>query len=165
MIWLTSSRMDRRALPLVDRHYSRQKPGSDRFGMPCRSVALITPDADGVWLSSWPRPEFVQHEWPDAWICSLFRNESPHLSSELIRQAVAVTRHKWGAPPSGGMVTFVAPDKVRRKRDPGRCFRRAGFVPVGWTKKEGHLVLWLSAAAMPTPKPAALPVEHHPLFA
>jgi hypothetical protein len=32
------------------------------------------------------------------------------------------------------MVTFVDASKVRRKRDPGRCYRKAGFKHVGFTK-------------------------------
>lgn len=80
-----------------------------------------------------------------------FRNEVPSLSSELIRQAVAATRAKWDEPPLG-MVTFVDPEKVRRKRDPGRCFIRAGFRRVGYT--EGGL---LALQLLPEDMPAAAP--------
>jgi hypothetical protein len=46
-------------------------------------------------------------------------------------------------------VTFVDTSKVRRKRDPGRCYRRAGFIPAGFT--EGGLVaLQLMPDAMPS---------------
>jgi hypothetical protein len=48
------------------------------------------------------------------------------------------------------MVTFVDPTKVRRKRDWGRCYRKAGFVPVGRTK--GDLVaLQMTPDRMPEP--------------
>lgn len=51
------------------------------------------------------------------------------------------------------MVTFVDPAKTRRKRDPGRCYRKAGFRHVGCT--EGGLVaLQLLPADMPEPVPA-----------
>jgi len=46
------------------------------------------------------------------------------------------------------MLTFVNPTKVKRKRDPGRCFIRAGFRRVGATKR-GLLVFQLSEDRMP----------------
>lgn len=55
------------------------------------------------------------------------------LASDLIRDAVAATRAVWGDPPPLGMVTFINTAKVRRKRDPGRCYLRAGFRRVGET--------------------------------
>ena len=41
-------------------------------------------------------------------------------------EAVAATRFYWDVPVEG-VITFVDPEKTRHKRDPGRCFRRAGF--------------------------------------
>lgn len=49
----------------------------------------------------------------------------------LIREACAATRAIWGDPPPQGMVTFIDPLQVRAKRDPGRCYLRAGFRLVG----------------------------------
>jgi hypothetical protein len=132
--WHLSHRADPRALPLADRHYNRQKPGTPQFVPPGRCIVLLTAEADALWVSSWPFAEYVRHAWAGAWVCSCFRNESPHLSSDLIREAVAVTRHIWGDPPELGMVTFVDTDKTRRKRDPGRCYRKAGWTPCGMTK-------------------------------
>jgi hypothetical protein len=50
--------------------------------------------------------------------------------------------------PEFGMVTFVDADEVRRKRDPGRCYLRAGFTRDGETVG-GLLALRLSLDAMP----------------
>ena len=72
------------------------------------------------------------------------------LSSGLIREAVAATRAVLGDPPPLGMITFVDADKTRRKRDPGRCFRKAGFRHVGFTAG-GLWALQLLPAAMPPP--------------
>jgi hypothetical protein len=47
------------------------------------------------------------------------------------------------------MITFVDPTKTRRKRDPGRCYRRAGFSVAGETKG-GLVALQLSPAGMPS---------------
>lgn len=49
------------------------------------------------------------------------------LRPALVLEALAATRAELGDPPAAGMVTFIDEAKVRRKRDSGRCFRRAGF--------------------------------------
>ena len=134
MRWYLSHRADKRALPLADRHYNRQKIGSPQFVPPGRCVVLLTEQADALWVTSWPFAQYVRHAWAGAWVCSCFRNESPHLSSELIREAVAATQAVFGPPPELGMVTFVNTEKTRRKRDPGRCYRKAGWKVVGKTK-------------------------------
>ncbi len=151
--WFASSRFDKRALPLADRHYNRQKVGSPQFVPPGRCVVLLAEQADALWVTSWPFAEYVRHAWAGAWVNSLFRNESPALSSELIRDAIACTRAAFGEPPSLGMVTFVDASKTRHKRDPGRCYRKAGFRCVGETKG-GLLALQLLPAEMPEPHPA-----------
>jgi hypothetical protein len=159
MHWQLSWRADPKARALADRHYSRKSVGACQFAPPGRCLVLLSQGDDALWVSSWQLPEWVRHAWPGAWLCSLFRNESPHLSSALIQQAVAVTRWAWGEPPPQGMITFVDPSQVRRKRDPGRCFRRAGWVVCGHTQN-GLLVLRLLAANMPVAQ-APLPP---PLF-
>lgn len=134
MRWELSHRAERRSVALADRHYNRQKVGSPQFVPPGACVVLVTTEGDAVWTTSWPIAEYVRHAWAGAWVNTMFRNESEHLSSELIREAVAATSAVWPEPPSLGVVTFVDASKVRRKRDPGRCYRRAGFVHVGFTK-------------------------------
>lgn len=129
-----SNRFDRDVLPLADRHYNRRKVGSPQFVPPGRCVVLKTPDLRALWTSSWPFAEYVRHAWPGAWVNSLFRNEGAGLSSELIREAVAATRACWPEVPALGIVTFVDASKTRHKRDPGRCYRKAGFRHVGFTK-------------------------------
>lgn len=135
-------------MPLADRHYNRQKIGSPQFAPPGRCLVLKTPELDALWITSWPFAEYVRHAWAGAWVCSAFRNESAHLSSELIREAVAATLAEYGPPPSLGMITFVNAEKVRRKRDPGRCYLRAGFRRVGETKG-GLVALQLLPQDMP----------------
>lgn len=151
MIWRLSHRADPRAAALADRHYSRQSPGTPQFVAPGSCVVLLSTCGLALWVSL--RQQIVKHAWPDAWVCALFRNEGAGLSSTLILQAVAATRAVWGAPPPEGMLTFVDPDQVRHKRDPGRCFRRAGFRPVGGTAA-GLIALVLPADDMPPAEPA-----------
>jgi hypothetical protein len=90
------------------------------------------------WITSWPFAEYVKHAWGGAFVCSAFRNEGDMLSSALIVEAVRITRwyaaSEWRSPVHDhGFITFVDPDKTKRKRDPGRCFLKAGFVNVGET--------------------------------
>lgn len=148
MRWAKSWRADPFVASMADRHYSRKTKGAAQFSPPGRVVVLRAEQA--AWVSLWPQAQFVDHDWPDAWLCTLFRNEGPLLSSVLIRQAVAATRHEWPDPPRNGMVTFVNPAKIRAKRDPGYCFLAAGFQRVG-TTKSGLLVLQLLPSAMPEP--------------
>lgn len=151
MYWHISNRADPRAVALADRHYNRQKIGTPQFVPPGRCLVLLTEDASALWVTSWPFAQYVKHAWAGAWVCSLFRNEGAILSSELIRSAVAATRWYYGDAPALGFITFVDADKTRKKRDPGRCYRKAGWRHVGFTVG-GLVALQLDAAAMPMPE-------------
>jgi hypothetical protein len=152
MLWDISNRADRRAAALADRHYNRQKIGSPQFVPPGRCLVLLTPNADAFWITSYPFTEYVKHAWAGAWVCSAFRNESDTLSSKLIIDAVAATRWRWPDVPSLGMITFVDTTKVKHKRDFGRCYLKAGFKNVGFTKG-GLVALQLRPDSMPDAMP------------
>jgi hypothetical protein len=160
MDWSLSHRADPMARPIADRHYNRQHIGSPGFVPPGRCFVLKTSGA--LWVSSWPYAAYVRHEWAGAWINSCFRRESGTVASELIRQAIAATRWYWNDVPSVpwshrgscgyvGMVTFIDRDKVRPKRDYGRCYRKVGFRVIGETKG-GLLTLGISVEDMPSPE-------------
>jgi hypothetical protein len=150
MRWILSTRNDPLARPLADRHYNRQKVGSEGFVPPGRCIVLRTEGA--FWVTSWPFAEYVLHEWGGAWLCSAFRNENPeNLSSELILEAVAATRWKWPEVPELGMVTFVDTRHVRSS-NPGYCYQRAGFEKIGHTKG-GLVALQMLEVAMPPAEP------------
>jgi len=165
MLWEESHRADRMALPLADRHYNRQKVGSPQFVPPGRCHVLLTPEADALWVSSYPFAQYVRH----AWVNSLFRNESDKVASDLILDAIASTRTVW-EPPDLGMVTFVDPKHVKPVRRRGKdiygyCYLKAGFRHVGFTK--GGLWVWqMLPHEMPPPKPALkrAHTEKLPLF-
>ena len=148
MQWVLSHRFDPVCVRLADRHYNRQKPGTPQFVPPGRCVVLVTSCARAVWVTSWPFAEYTKHEWAGAWVNTLFRNEGAGLSSELIRQAVAATASFWQPPPLG-IVTFIDTAKVKKKRDFGRCYRKAGWEPVGQTKVNKLLALQLRQNHMP----------------
>ena len=153
MRWIRSHRADPEVVPLADRHYNRQKIGSPQFAPPGRCLVLKTAELDAFWITSWPFAEYVRHAWAGTWVCGAFRNEGAYLSSELIREAVAATLYEYGSAPALGMITFVNAEKTRKKRDPGRCFLRAGFKRCGMTKG-GLFALQLIPEDMPDPERA-----------
>ncbi len=148
MRWYLSNRADPEVRPLADRHYNRQKIGSPQFAPPGRCLVLKTIPVDAFWITSWPFAQYIKHQWAGAWVCSAFRNEGKHRSSELIIEAVKATLARWECPELG-MITFVDTQKVRNKRDFGYCYLCAGFKKVGFTKG-GLLALQLRSANMPT---------------
>lgn len=162
MIWNPSRRADPEVVPIADRHYNRQKIGSPQFVPPGRCLVLKAGTRQQLaqrytggafWITSWPFAEYVKHEWAGAWVCSAFRNEGAGLSSDLIREAIAITRGVW-TPPDLGMITFVNEQKTRRGRgkdsEPGKCFLDAGFENVGMTKG-GLIALRMWSERMPEP--------------
>jgi hypothetical protein len=146
-MWHKTTRADPVCAALADRHYNRQNIGSKQFVPPGRCIVLKTACGRAVWVTSWPFAQYVKHAWAGAWVNSLFRNENAGLSSELIRAAVSATRDYWEPPPLG-LVSFVDAQKTKKKRDPGRCYRRAGFKHVGYTKS-GLYVFQMLPAEMP----------------
>jgi hypothetical protein len=158
MRWCMSNRADPVARALADRHYNRQTVGAEQFVTPGRCVVLVEETARAFWVTSWPFAEFTKHDWAGAWICSAFRSESAGDSIELIKQALAATRHALGDPPPQGMVTFidhqkVAPTLVRRHPTWGWTWVRAGFRYVGQTKA-GLLAFQILPETMPAPASA-----------
>lgn len=151
MRWQLSHRASGVGVKLADRHYNRQKIGTPQFVPPGSCVVFTSVCGRALWVTSWPLAQYTKHEWAGAWINTLFRNEGAGLSSELIREAVAATLACYGQPPALGMVTFVDRDKVKKKRDPGRCYLRAGFKLVGETKANKLLAFQLLPADMPNP--------------
>lgn len=180
MNWYRSWRADPRARLVADRHYNRQKVGAAQFVPPGGCLVLATDDYDALWVTSTPLAEYVKHEWAGAWVNSLFRNEArckrcyihayrceelpcfaafngkhefaPRMrSSELIAQAVAASLAALGPAPARGIVLFVDAEKTRRKRDPGRCYRRAGWRHVGFTKVDRLWVFQQLPSEMPRP--------------
>lgn len=63
--------------------------------------------------------------------CAIFRNESRHLSSDLIRQADAIADFCW---PGLRHYTYVNAGRIR-STNPGACFKAAGWRKCGATKK------------------------------
>lgn len=149
MIWRLSHRADPDAVAIADRHYNRQKVGTPQFVPPGRCFVLVANEA--VWVTSWPFAKYVKHRWGGAWVNSCFRREGGPLASEMIRDAIAATRWFWPDVPDLGMVSFIDAGKVKRKRDPGRCYIRAGFEYDGETKG-GLVAVRMRPSEMPEPE-------------
>lgn len=134
--WLLVTKGDDSCRRLADRHYSRQTVGSPQFTRPGRNLVLRTAMGDAVWVT-WSG---LRDDGLDAWECTIFRNESAGLSSDMIRAAVAATVAEWGAPPADGIITYVDADKVR-SINPGYCFKVAGWRQIGRSKWRGLALL------------------------
>ena len=133
--WLTTDQ-DRDCLELYERHYScyRYRDGRRRWQFlgPGEKVVLRTEAADA--LFAWRK--FIDDSGQDGINCAVFRNESSHRSSDLIRQADAIADRLW---PDRRHYTFVDPKQVR-STNPGFCFIASGWRRCGMTRG-GLLIL------------------------
>lgn len=133
--WLTKDG-DLDCLALYERHYSAYQyaDGRDRKLLvgPGEKVVLRTEPGDAVF--AWRN--FIDDSGQQGICCAVFRNESPNLSSNLIRQADSIADCLW---PDKRHYTLVNPKKVR-STNPGFCFIAAGWRRCGMTQK-GLIVL------------------------
>jgi hypothetical protein len=157
VVWRETHKGSAALLRLADAHYTRQKPGADQFCRPGKNLCLVTSDGTAGWVVWRPIPTVGRMDDLEAWECTLFRNEGGRLSSDLIREATALTYDAWGWPPRDGLITAVGVEQTRRRRSksspPGRCFIEAGWSPI---EKAGAGKVWLRAPGpRREPKPEA----------
>lgn len=130
-VWLPVKDGNDTGRAIFDQHYSRYFYADGRkpklYVGPGEKMVLLTPDALALFV--WRK--FISMDHQEGVSCAVFRNEGPQLSSDLIRNAVALAWARW---PGLRLYTYVDPLKTRRKRDPGRCFIRAGWRHSGWSK-------------------------------
>lgn len=124
-------------LDLFSRHYSKYqyKDGrkQNRIVGPGQRIVLITQDGRALFV--WRK--FIDKSGQTGVNCSVFRNESCFLSSELILQAEQFAKDRW---PGERFYTYVNTEKIR-SRNPGYCFKVAGWKECGITKKRKLLIL------------------------
>ena len=137
MYWREVSKCDRFAAAFAAPHYSIAKPLAAELGPPGQKIVLMGEDGKALWGSHRPAPwaEAKRMDGFEGHSCFIFRNDGGPQSSGIIRQAVAITAIEWNNAP---FITYVAIEKIRRKRDPGRCFIKAGFRPVRIKEKTKH---------------------------
>lgn len=182
MAWRLSSSSDRRALDVVDGtgmhegkgpHYSRRTPGSKTFTGVGQEVVLVTDCGRAVWAcirqktpmavgtgSSRGRDGDTDQRARFLWRNSMFRNLGAGLSSDLIREALAMTYDAWidryGCIPAERLRTEIDVRAVR-SRNPGYCYMMAGW-DKGETKR-GKLFLYAPPPAVAPPAPERKQME------
>lgn len=146
--WLSVRDGDDRARALQRRHYSHLKyvarhhpngraiahPNQRRFVGSGEHVVLLTLTCDAVF--SWRLQRF-RHDQETGIECTLFRNEGPVLSSDLIREADAIAWQRW---PGERLFTFVDPAEIRSS-NPGFCFLMAGWTRLKRRTQGGLVIL------------------------
>jgi hypothetical protein len=156
--WVIATKFDKRAVALADRHYSRRKVGAPQFMPPGETLVLVTVSGDAVfgWWRPHPSSGIRAMNGLDGWTCTIFRNESPQKSSELILYAEGILRSETGyrgSAPCGpsGLITYVWDRKVR-SANPGFCFKSAGWEVTGRSADSRKTLLqkpWQSAGLNP----------------
>lgn len=137
-LWWITKDGDRSCLAMYRRHYSAYEYRDGRrvsqFVGPGTPIVLRTSDARAIFVwrqyidDTIPKQEGIE--------CSVFRNEGPHLSSELIRQADAIADFCW---PGERHYTKINPEKIR-SNNPGFCFRMAGWNKCKYRTQNGLLI-------------------------
>lgn len=129
-LWWVTKDGDLDCLELYERHYSayRYADGRQRrlFVGPGEKLVLRTERADAMFV--WRR--FIDDSGQHGINCAVFRNESPHRSSDLILQADQIADCVW---PGCRHYTYVDPQKIA-STNPGFCFLAAGWRRCGRTK-------------------------------
>jgi hypothetical protein len=127
--WLPSNHADPRAIALYLRHYSarhyRDGRARRQFCPPGEKMVLLTVGCDALFV--WHHPVMDRLSGQEGVSCTIFRNESPVLSSTLIREASNLAWQRW---PGLRLFTYVADAKVRSV-NPGACFKKAGWKRCG----------------------------------
>lgn len=130
-------KFDVEACLLADKHYSRQKVGTNQFMPPGKTMILRSAEGDVVfgWLWQGKRDDGERgHN------CSIFRNESDRLSSDIILEAERIVVAEWGT--SRGF-TYIDPEQIgngKAEFNPGYCFKVCGWEFVRATKSGLHLL-------------------------
>jgi hypothetical protein len=145
--WLAVKDADPRAVSLYRRHYSNKlKSRIQRAGIGgCGPrLVLLTPDCQAlfIWRGRLMGTPTQYDDGQRGVMCSVFRNEGPVRSSDLIREAVDIAWARW---PGERLFTYVWDAKVATSTQRGRaragwCFRKAGWSPCG-RNADGRLTI------------------------
>lgn len=133
-----TKRVDAECSILADAHYSRQTPGHREF-MPPGSTMVLR-DNDGLIVFGWLKQQ-KRDDGQRGVNCSIFRNESPRKSSDVILEAERAALERWGAE---RLFSYIDPGKTRSimhrsERVIGFCFLRAGWKPLIHKNGEPHI--------------------------
>jgi hypothetical protein len=140
--WIEVRDGDVRLRPFFERHYSarvkktRHYKNWRRICPPGEHMILLTPTCDALFV--WVK-EQIRNDGQIGINCSVFRNESIILSSELISEAVELAWQRW---PQERLFTYVNPIKIKSS-NPGYCFLQAGWKRLNSTSPKGLVILEL----------------------
>jgi hypothetical protein len=129
--WFSVSRADPRLYALYRRHYSAEKnarwrrPGNTNSAAAGSTLCLLTVPGDAAFI--WLKNTAERYDHQAGVCCTLFRNESAHMSSELIREAEQLAWARW---PGERLFTYVDARRVASEV-PGWCFIRARWKRCG----------------------------------
>lgn len=157
--WQATHKGDVRAREMADRHYTRQSVGHPMWTRPGYNFVLFAPGGSlGNALWCWWRPKWEagQERFDKLRTieCTMFRNEGPWRSSDLIVAAVAALETEEArtalaldaAGPVAMLVTGIGSKQTARRRSkralPGACYRAAGWVDL--EHKKGRADVWLT---------------------
>ncbi|OBW54611.1 hypothetical protein A9986_13340 [Solibacillus silvestris] len=135
-LWQVKKKTDVTCRQLADRHYSRQTVGATSFCRPGKNYVLRTAAGDAVWVGWYSK---FRDDCFTAIECTLFRNESEHLSSDLIILASLMTfEHfkKDNAPMT--LLTYVDQKSVKSSNT-GYCYLKAGYKKLEHKSSKGLL--------------------------
>lgn len=132
---MRTNKFDAECAALADQHYSRRKSsiGSPQFMPPGKTMILR--DAEGQIVFGWLHQQ-NRDDGQEGYNCSIFRNTSTRLSSEIIQEAEAIAWETWGP---ARLFTYV--DRKNVKGNPGYCFKKAGWTVCGESKSRKLLLL------------------------
>lgn len=141
--WLRVKDADPRVAAIYRRHYSCHQYKDrrrDDLGYrnrnhvmgPGEKLILLSVNLDAIF--GWRK--FIDMSGQQGINCAFFRNEGSLLSSDLIRDA---ENYAWARWPGQRWYTYVNPKAIRSK-NPGFCFKMAGWHPAGQTKS-GLIIL------------------------
>lgn len=156
--WTVTYKGDVRCRELADRHYTRQTPGHPMWTRPGYNLVLYFEDRVGAAVFCWWRPKWeAGQERKDglrAIECTIFRNETSEMSSDLVYAACEAleldsdllrSELKLDTIPEDGLITAVGSAATARRRSrhkrPGVCFREAGWRYFDHRKGRGDV--WL----------------------
>ena len=135
--WIGIKDGDPRAVALFNRHYSARRGGDRiRYGMsgPGQTMTLLTVQCDALYI--WLNNQVERYDGQVGLNCTIFRNEGPVLSSELILEAEGLAWQRW---PGIRLFTYVWDSKVE-SINPGYCFKMAGWKTCG-RNADGRLTI------------------------
>lgn len=133
---------DARAYALFRKHYSFYNYKDNRRSIDMRARRIVGPGERLVLLlAPWCNALFVWHKFEDpsgqiGVNCSVFRNESGILSSQLILEAEEIAWQKW---PGERLYTYVGPGI--KSTNPGYCFLMAGWHRLKEKTGSGKVIL------------------------